>query len=736
MMINTIPAKIPKRILRNIKEDKYDNIILFALAVYGPHKLQEFVNDPQNSIVDRLDEKVFNKWIEALKTNDFVNEYKFDGEMWYKITPNGEDELLYRLEKLPSLNRYLRRLIITFEGFLGPISCDLEVQSKSITGYKLRYKDFIFGILSIDWRLNSFFEAGNIARSMIPNEKLSVGTYFEYNAETYPNRPAVLYEDIKYTHRELNETMNRYANYFIKIGIKRGDTINVFLENRPELMFIIGAMTKIGSNASLINTRQRSVSLVHSLKVNEVKAYVVGEELYPAFKNVISKLELSNDDKLYFLEDKGELELPESFIDLKKEVKNESTTTPSTIGEVIGLDPYAYIFTSGTTGFPKASPMRNIHMAGSINAWGRMAMDMHPDDVMYITLPLFHSNAMHIGWSSAICGGSAVALARKFSVRNFWKDVRKYNVTCFNYIGELCRYLLNQPPSPNDRNHNVYKICGNGLKPEIWDEFKERFGIREVIEHYGATEIRGMFCNYLNLDRTIGFNFEPYAIVKYDIDADKPIENEEGLLQNVDEGEAGLLLIKIRNETTFAGYKNKEATEKKIFRNSFGNNELWLNTGDLIRNIGFYHCQFVDRLGDTFRWKGENVSTSEVEDVLASFEEINHSSVYGVEIPSTNGRAGMASIIATKAHTEFNFKNLFEILQTDLPRYAIPKFIRFLSELSTTSTFKIRKSDMKKEGFNIHKTEDPIYAYLPENSGYTLLTEDIYDKIMKGKYRY
>ena len=735
-MINTIPAKIPKRIMKDKKEEKYDNIILFALAVYGPHKLQEIVNDPKNSIEDRLDKKGFDKWIETLKTNDFVNEYKIDGEMWYKITPKGGDELLYRLENLPSLSRYLRRLIITFEGFLGPISRDLEIQSKSITGYKLRYKDFIFGILSIDWRLNSLFTAADIAKTMIPNEKLSVGTYFEYNAETYPDRPAVLYEDIKYTHRELNEMMNRYANYFIKIGIKRGDTINVFLENRPEIMFIIGAMTKIGSNASLINTRQRSVSLVHSLKVNKVKAYIIGEELYPAFKKVISELELSNDDKLYFLEDRGEMGIPEGFINLKNEVKNENTTTPSTLSEVIGLDPYAYIFTSGTTGLPKASPMRNIHMAGAINAWGRMAMDMQLDDVIYITLPLFHSNAMHIGWSSAICGGSAVALARKFSVRNFWKDVRKYNVTCFNYIGELCRYLLNQPPSPDDRNHNVYKICGNGLKPEIWNEFKERFGIREVIEHYGATEIRGMFCNYLNLDKTLGFNFEPYEIVKYDIDADKPIENEDGLFQNVDQGEAGLLLIKIRNETTFAGYKNKDATEKKIFRNSFGNNEVWLNTGDLIRNIGFYHAQFVDRLGDTFRWKGENVSTSEVEDVLASFEEIDHSSVYGVEIPSTDGRAGMASILATKDHAEFNFKSLFEILQTDLPRYAIPKFIRFLSELSTTSTFKIRKSDMKKEGFNIHKTKDPIYVYLPESSGYILLTEDIYDKIMKAKYRY
>jgi citronellyl-CoA synthetase len=296
--------------------------------------------------------------------------------------------------------------------------------------------------------------------------------------------------------------------------------------------------------------------------------------------------------------------------------------------------------------------------------------------------------------------------------------------------------LYNQPPNPDDRNHNVYKICGNGLRPEIWKEFKERFGIRNVHEHYGATEIRGMFCNYFNIDSTIGINFQSHVLVKYDLDADEPIRDENGHFQKVDRGEAGLLLIQISDETIFAGYTDKQATEKKIFRNPFGNNEIWLNTGDMIRYIGYYHAQFVDRLGDTFRWKGENISTSEVEDVLVSSEQIEHSSVYGVEIPGTDGKAGMAAIVATEDHKNFNLSDLLNIQKKNLPPYAIPIFLRFLSQLITTSTFKIQKSDMKKVGFDITETDDPIYVLLPKSSEYTLLTDEIYNELNLGKYRF
>jgi citronellyl-CoA synthetase len=734
--IDTIPNKIPKIILRDLKKGKYDNIILFTLAIYGPHRLGELINDPNKSIKNKMDKKNFQKWVEELKKDKLIEDFIRDNGSFYKITEIGKDELLKRLENTPNLNRLVNRLVSTFDGILGGDTVKERKESKINSYYTLSYRDYIFGLLSIDWRLNDIFEDGNKAGSLIPDENMSFGTILDYNAEHYANRPALYYNDMKYTYKELNEWINRYANYFRSLGFRKGDIINVLLENRPELMIIIGSMSKIGTIASLINTRNRSASLVHSLKVNKVKAYIIGEELYSAFEDVRDKLDLTSDDRLYFLKDKGKMDIPEGFLDLNEEVKDHEVTTPSVIADIKGSDPYAYIFTSGTTGLPKASPMRNIHMIGSIYAWGGMANNMLPEDIIYIPLPLFHSNAVHVGLASALRRGSAVALARKFSVRNFWKDIRKYKATCFNYIGELCRYLLNQPLSPDDRNHNVYKICGNGLRPEIWKEFKERFGIRNVHEHYGATEIRGMFCNYLNIDCTVGINFQPYVLVRYDIDADEPIRDKNGYFQKVEKGEAGLLLIKISDDTIFAGYTNKQSTEKKIIRNPFGNNETWLNTGDMLRYIGYYHAQFVDRLGDTFRWKGENVSTSEVEDILSSFEQIAHSSVYGVKIPRTEGRAGMASVVAKESQEYLNFNQLLNILKKNLPQYAIPKFIRVLSKLNTTSTFKIQKSDMKKVGFDITKTNDPIYVLLPESSEYAFLTEDIYNNIMDGKYRF
>ena len=244
----------------------------------------------------------------------------------------------------------------------------------------------------------------------------------------------------------------------------------------------------------------------------------------------------------------------------------------------------------------------------------------------------------------------------------------------------------------------------------------------------------GMFCNYLNLDCTVGINFSPHALVKYDVEKDELIRGDDGYLQEVDEGEAGLLIMQMQHEFVFAGYTNTEANKKKMIHDAFEEGDLWYHTGDLLRNIGFKHAQFVDRLGDTFRWKGENVSTAEVEEVLTSLEDISHSSVYGVEIPGTEGKAGMVSIISTSTPENFDFSNLLLFLNENLPNYAIPYFIRFLSEFSTTSTYKIQKSDLKKVGFNINETTDQIYVLLPGSSEYTLLTKEIHDNIINGVY--
>jgi citronellyl-CoA synthetase len=627
--------------------------------------------------------------------------------------------------------RYLKKY---FFQWLGPIEPDKENKPKS--PYVLNYRDIIFGLLSVYWRLYDFFNTTIQNKKAGPDDNVSIGKYLEFNAERYPSNPAIYYEDIMYTYKEFNENINQYANYLLSLGVTKGDVINIFVENRPELLFLIVAMSKIGTIGALINTRQRSSTLLHSLTLNPVKIHIIGEELIKPFEEVKSELGLTGKEKLFFLKDKGKIDIPEDFVELQKEIENESRENPLIKTEIKGKDTYIYIFTSGTTGLPKAAHIRNLHTVSSIIAWSKVILHMTPDDIMYISLPLFHSNAIHIAWSAAIGGGSAIAIARGFSVRNFWKDIKKFNATCFNYIGEICRYLYNQPPTPEDRNHRVYKICGNGLNLEIWKEFKERFGIREVYEHYGMTEMWGAFVNYLNLDCTVGYNAAPYAIVKYNIEKNEPERDKNGFLQRVEEGQAGLLIIEAWSEYVFAGYTDKKASETKLLYDVFEKGDVWMNAGDIVRNIGYSHAQFVDRLGDTFRWKGENVSTTEVEEVISSFESIEHTSVYGVEIPGTEGRAGMASIIATTTHEEFNFASFLKVLQNNLPKYAIPIFIRFLSELSTTSTYKIQKFDKKKVGFNITKTNDPVYVLLPKTSNYTRISKEIYENLLNEKYKF
>ena len=727
---STIPDKLPEETLNNLKEGKYDDVILFTLAVFGPHRLDEFVNNPSNSIENRMDEKLFHKFAEQLIIDNSIIKYTKFGEIYYQITSKGEDFVLKNVEDNPDVKSHIN----TFNDVLGISKKNEEVESVSTSKYRIRYKDYIFGLLSLVWRLDSFSKAAEESKNILPELNISLGKCLENNAKKFANNNAILYENVKYTYTELNENINRYANYFLSLGVKKGDIFNVFLENRPELLFIIGAMSKIGTIGSLINTRQRSTTLIHSLKLNPVNIYLIGEELIEPFEEVKSELGLSGKEKLYFVPDNGKMQVPNSYINLKDIIKDEDENNPPTTNEIKGKETYAFIFTSGTTGMPKAAHIRNVHTVSSINSWGGMVLNMQPDDILYLSLPLFHSNAMHIGWASTIWGGSALAIARKFSITNFWKDVRRFGATCFNYIGEICRYLYNKPPTPEDRKHKVYKICGNGLQPEIWKDFKERFGIREVYEHYGMTEMMNMFCNYLNLDCTVGFNFSPYRIVKYDIESEEPMRGEDGYIQEVREGEAGLVLVEMQSEYIFAGYTSKEANMKKLINNAFKQGDWWYNTGDVLRDIGYKHAQFVDRLGDTFRWKGENVSTTEVEEVLSTLEDISHYSVYGVEIPGTEGRACMASIISTIEHEKFEFSKLIQILTNNLPKYAFPLFIRFLSELSTTSTYKIQKTKLKNEGYDITNINDPIYIILPRSSDYKLMTKEIYKNVRNGVY--
>ncbi len=361
---------------------------------------------------------------------------------------------------------------------------------------------------------------------------------------------------------------------------------------------------------------------------------------------------------------------------------------------------------------------------------------MKPTDTMYVPLPFFHTNALALSWPTVFLNGSALAIRRKFSVRNFWADVRKYNVTAWCYIGELCRYLMNQAPQTDDRSHSLTKIIGNGLRPDIWHGFKKRFNIKKVFEIYGAAESNLYFVNMLNLDCTQGFCNAPHAIVKYDVEEDEPLRAGDGFMQRVDLGETGLLLGEISEDNPFVGYSSRKATDSKIIRDVFAEGDAWFNTGDLIRDIGYGHIQFVDRTGDTFRWKGENVSTTEVEKVANSFDQVSLSAVYGVAMPGGDGRIGMVAIIPECDIENFDFDGVAAHFEAALPSYAVPRFMRLNTELACTPTHKIKKVDLKKEGFDPAVVVDAVYVLLPGTLTYAPLTTDIFTEIQDGQFRF
>ncbi|MHA2180077.1 MAG: AMP-binding protein [Promethearchaeota archaeon] len=407
---------------------------------------------------------------------------------------------------------------------------------------------------------------------LVSENKTSWGTVVEINAEKYANNNAIKFEDITLTYKEFNEWVNRYAHYFISMGLKKGDVAELMMTNRPEYLMIVSAIGKIGAITSLINIDLRESSLIHCLKLTPGKFIIVGENCFNMFNDVKSELNLSQDQKLFILPDQGLVSTPKGFIDLSIEVKKFPVDNPSATTDVETSDPITYIFTSGTTGLPKATIFAHATMITCYYLFSKI-LEYTPDDTMYVSLPLFHSNTLGPGCASTFGGGATLAIGRKFSASNFWDEIRRYNATAFNYIGEVCRYLMNQPPKPDDSDNPVKKVLGLGLRNEIWMDFKERFNIPKIVEYYSATEAVGSFVNYLNFDRTVGGTTSSYAIVKYDHEEEEPIRNDKGFMERVNLGESGLLLFEIAGTAVFRGYTDRKATESKIFQNVLKNGD-------------------------------------------------------------------------------------------------------------------------------------------------------------------
>ncbi|MGQ4616380.1 long-chain-acyl-CoA synthetase [Nocardia sp. R7R-8] len=539
-----------------------------------------------------------------------------------------------------------------------------------------------------------------------PDSKSSVGLYFQRTAHRHPDRPFLRFEGACYTYGEANAEVNRYASVLTARGVRRGDVVGVLMTNRPETLFVVLATVKLGATVGLLNHHQRDQVLAHSLGLLDSVLTVVGAECAEAIDS-----------------------LPEPPADvlpadeLHAAARAADDGDPPSCAEVTAGERAFLIFTSGTTGLPKASVMTHLRWTKSMAGLGGLGIRLRGNDTLYCCLPLYHNNALTVALSAVLASGGTFALGRSFSASRFWDEVTREQATAFIYIGELCRYLLNQPVEPTDRQHEVRLAVGNGLRPELWDEFKSRFGIERIVEFYGASEANIAFVNAFGVDRTAGFGPLPYAVVEYDEETGKAARDKNGRLRRVGAGGVGLLLAKVTDRSPFDGYTDKAASEAKLVRDGFESGDVWFDTGDLVRDQGWHHIAFVDRLGDTFRWKGENVATTEVEGALSKAESIEQAVVFGVDIPGTDGKAGMAAV-TLRPGAEFDGAAVAKLAYEQLPGYAVPLFIRIVHELEQTSTFKSRKVELRKQGY----TQDPDSAlyvlagrtegYLPAYAGY------------------
>ena len=573
-----------------------------------------------------------------------------------------------------------------------------------------------------------------------PASPTGLGIAFEKAVKRNPQGIALLFEDQSYSYRALNEWANQIAHYYLSLGAKKGDVIAVMVENRPELIATIVALAKIGVTIALVNTSQVGKVLAHSINLVNPIAVIAGEEVRAAIDEARPELKVPQDRFHWFADQETRKHAgtaPKGYVNLAQQIDQFPKFNPSTTRTVTGKDGLFYIYTSGTTGLPKAVIFTHSRWTLAYGTYGHI-LNLGKDDVMYVTLPLYHATGVVVCWCGVIAGSATLAVRRKYSTSAFWKDVQKFNASAIGYVGELCRYLIDAPTTELDRAHRVTKMIGNGMRPNVWGKFKERFGVQEVLELYASSEGNVGFSNIFNFDNTVGFSPTPYAIVEFDKEKNELVRDKKGHCKKVKTGEVGLLIGKITSRSPFDGYTDPEKNKSVILKDVFTKGDSYFNTGDLVRDIGFRHAQFVDRLGDTFRWKGENVSTTEVENMVCEYHKIAEAVVYGVEIPNTNGRAGMAAITLVDGEelNEADLSAMVNVFKKCLPSYAIPVFLRVQAKVETTGTFKYQKNKLKEDAFDPSKTDERLLVLLPGATAYCDVNAEIFNNIQNYQYRF
>jgi fatty-acyl-CoA synthase len=554
-------------------------------------------------------------------------------------------------------------------------------------------------------------------------------------ARRQPDRAALVTEGGTIDYAALAKRINRYARWARSAGLAKGETVGLIMPNGADYVAAWLGISRVGGVVALINTKLVGQSLAHCIDVAEPAHIIVARQLAATLAS--AQPHLKSAPQVWTHGDSR----AERSVEAALATLDDAPLSSEERGDVTINDRALLIYTSGTTGMPKAASISHRRIL-NWGFWFAGLTGASPQDRLYDCLPLFHSVGGIVAPCSMLAAGGSVVIAEKFSASNFWSDIVRFDCTLFQYIGELCRYLLKAPPSEYENRHRLRLVCGNGLRGDIWEDFQSRFVIPRVLEFYAATE--GNF-SLFNVEGKVGAigrippllaHRFPAAIVKVDADSGKPLRNAEGLCISCARGEVGEATGRIgvadEGGGRFEGYTDASETEKKILRDVFAHGDAWFRTGDLMQldDKGFFH--FVDRIGDTFRWKGENVATSEVNDAVRDFAGVVDATTYGVGVPGSDGRAGMSAIVVNEG---FDIAGLAAHLAARLPDYARPLFVRISGELDATETFKQKKSQLAREGCDPNEIADPLFMAEPKSGAYVAFDRETYTKILDGSIR-
>jgi len=554
-------------------------------------------------------------------------------------------------------------------------------------------------------------------------------------AARFGDQPALIGTRETLTYRGLARRASQYARWALAQNLGKGETVCLLMPNRPEFMAIWIGITHMGGAVALLNTNLVGMSLAHCIDVVAPKHVIVAAEYLDAVATIEPMLKSKPTIWVHGPRDRQR-------IDIAIEGFDEAPLTQAERCPLTIEDHALYIYTSGTTGMPKAANINHYRVMLACYGFAGI-MNTTSSDRMYDCLPMYHSAGGLAAIGSVLVNGGAVVIRERFSAREFWDDVVRNDCTLFQYIGELCRYLVHSPPNAHERKHKLRLACGNGLRPDIWEQFQGRFKIPHILEFYAATEGNVSMFNFEGKPGAIGripwflAHRFPTALVHFDVEREQPVRDERGFCVACAPNEIGEAIGKIlhdpkRPAARFEGYARKAEDDKKILCDVFAKGDAWFRTGDLMRKDENGYFYFVDRIGDTFRWKGENVSTSEVSETLCNFPSIVQANVYGVAVPDKDGRAGMAALVTDGP---LDFAALRAYLVKCLPDYARPVFLRLGNNIEVTATFKQKKIDLVKQGFDPSSTGDPIYFDDPQRQAFMPLDSSTYSRICNGEIR-